>query len=81
MEEHWAKIIEAVGEDLQRPGLAETPGRAARAFEFLTRGYHQSVDEVVNEALCDKTVERRRERCVRQRFPRLLQAHALQIAQ
>ena len=51
MEQHWAKIIEAVGEDLHRPGLADTPKRAARAFEFLTRGYHQSVDEVVNDAL------------------------------
>ena len=51
MEQHWAKIIEAVGEDLERPGLADTPKRAAKAFEFLTRGYHQSVDEVVNEAL------------------------------
>ena len=51
MEEHWAKIIEAVGEDLNRPGLADTPKRAAKAFEFLTRGYQQSVDEVVNEAL------------------------------
>ena len=51
MEEHWAKIIEAVGEDLQRPGLADTPKRAAKAFEFLTRGYHQSVEDVVNEAL------------------------------
>jgi GTP cyclohydrolase I len=51
VEEHWAKIIETVGEDLQRPGLADTPKRAARAFEFLTRGYHQSVEEVVNEAL------------------------------
>ena len=51
MEEHWAKIIEAVGEDLERPGLVDTPKRAAAAFEFLTRGYHQSVEEVVNEAL------------------------------
>ncbi len=51
MEEQWAKIIEAVGEDLSRPGLVDTPQRAARAFEFLTRGYHQSVEEVVNEAL------------------------------
>jgi GTP cyclohydrolase I len=51
VEQHWAKIIEAVGEDLHRPGLADTPKRAARAFEFLTRGYHQSVDEVVNDAL------------------------------
>lgn len=51
MEENWAKIIEAIGEDLRRPGLVDTPKRAAAAFEFLTRGYHQSVDEVVNEAL------------------------------
>lgn len=51
MEEHWAKIIEAIGEDLNRPGLADTPMRAARAFEFLTRGYGQSVEEVVNNAL------------------------------
>ena len=51
MEDSWARIIEAVGEDLQRPGLADTPRRAAAAFEFLTRGYRQSVDEVVNNAL------------------------------
>jgi GTP cyclohydrolase I len=51
VEEHWARIIEAVGEDLDRPGLRDTPKRAANAFEFLTRGYRQSVDEVVNEAL------------------------------
>lgn len=51
MEENWARIIEAIGEDLGRPGLADTPKRAAKAFEFLTRGYQQSVDEVVNDAL------------------------------
>ena len=51
MEENWANIITAIGEDLNRPGLVDTPARAARAFEFLTRGYQQSVDEVVNEAL------------------------------
>ena len=51
VEKHWASIIEAVGEDLSRPGLQETPKRAAKAFEFLTRGYQQSVDDVVNGAL------------------------------
>ncbi|TCO77825.1 GTP cyclohydrolase I FolE [Chromatocurvus halotolerans] len=51
MREHWAGIIKAVGEDLSRPGLADTPERAAKAFEFLTHGYRQSVDEVVNGAL------------------------------
>lgn len=51
MEHHWAEIIKAVGEDLDRPGLQDTPKRAAKAFEFLTRGYGQSLDEVVNNAL------------------------------
>lgn len=51
MQDHWASIIEAIGEDLSRPGLVDTPKRAASAFEFLTRGYGQSVEEVVNDAL------------------------------
>lgn len=51
MEQHWRKIIEAVGEDPERPGLLDTPQRAAKAFEFLTRGYHQNLSDVVNDAL------------------------------
>lgn len=51
MESHWASIIAGIGEDLERPGLKDTPKRAAKAFEFLTQGYNQSVDEVVNNAL------------------------------
>ena len=51
MEHHWAEIIKAIGEDLERPGLQDTPKRAAKAFEFLTRGYQQSVENVVNNAL------------------------------
>jgi len=51
MEDAFAKIIESVGEDLTRPGLVDTPKRAAKAFEFLNRGYTLSVDEIVNNAL------------------------------
>ena len=51
MEKAFAKIIEEIGEDLSRDGLVDTPKRAAKAFEFITRGYRQSVDEVVNNAL------------------------------
>jgi GTP cyclohydrolase I len=51
MQEQFKKIIEALGEDPQREGLKDTPKRAAKAMEFLTQGYHQSIDEIVNGAL------------------------------
>lgn len=51
MKDAYEKIIQSVGEDLERPGLKDTPQRAAKAFEFLTQGYKQSLDEVVNNAL------------------------------
>ncbi len=51
MKEEFAKIIEAAGEDLSRPGLQDTPQRAAKAFQYLTCGYTQNIDEVVNGAL------------------------------
>ena len=51
MKELFSQIIESIGEDLSRPGLVDTPERSAKAFEFLTSGYKQSIDEVVNDAL------------------------------
>ena len=51
MESAYKKIIEECGEDLNRPGLLETPKRAANAMRFLTRGYQQNLDEVINNAL------------------------------
>jgi GTP cyclohydrolase I len=46
-------IIRGVGEDPSRNGLLDTPDRAARAFRFLTRGYGQTLAEVVNNAIFD----------------------------
>src|SRR6476659_6383070 len=51
MEESFLNLLEAVGEDPERDGLKRTPNRAARAFEFLTNGYRQNLDEVVNDAI------------------------------
>ena len=51
LESSFREILEAVGEDPTREGLVRTPNRAARAFEFLTNGYRQSLDEVVNDAI------------------------------
>jgi GTP cyclohydrolase IA len=51
MERSFLDLLEAVGEDPQREGLQRTPNRAARAFEFLTNGYRQNLDDVVNNAI------------------------------
>ena len=51
MKDHYLKIIETTGEDVSRPGLLDTPKRAAKAFEYLTSGYHMDLDEVINNAL------------------------------
>jgi GTP cyclohydrolase I len=51
MKNEFKKIISTTGEDLNRDGLRDTPERAAKAFQFMTRGYEQSIEEVVNGAL------------------------------
>ncbi len=51
MEEHFSKIIEAIGEDITREGLVDTPKRAAKAFEFLNNGYNKTLEEVLNGAI------------------------------
>ncbi len=48
--EAYATIIAEI-DDVTRPGVLDTPKRAARAMQFLTRGYRQTLEEVVNGAL------------------------------
>ena len=47
----YRSIISDIGEDPGREGLLDTPARAAKALQYLTRGYHQSIDDVVNNAI------------------------------
>ena len=42
---HFRAIIDGLGEDPDREGLQDTPMRAAKAMQFLTRGYQQDLEE------------------------------------
>ena len=44
------KMISIIGEDPNREGLRKTPERFEKALKFLTSGYHQNVDHVLNGA-------------------------------
>lgn len=53
--QYYKGLITEVGEDVNRDGLLDTPTRAAKALQFLTRGYDQSLDQVVNNAVFETT--------------------------
>lgn len=57
LESLFGQIIENIGEDPNRQGLVKTPLRAAKALEFLTSGYHQDVDKILNEAIFDENCD------------------------
>jgi GTP cyclohydrolase IA len=44
------KMIALIGEDPEREGLKKTPERYEKALKFLTSGYHQNVDHLLNGA-------------------------------
>ena len=54
------ELIISLGEDIDRPGLKDTPGRLARAYEFFTQGYSQDFHKIVNGAIfeekCDEMI-------------------------
>ncbi|MTI12727.1 GTP cyclohydrolase I FolE [Sansalvadorimonas verongulae] len=51
LSEYYKAILEGVGENPERDGLKDTPARASKAMGFLTKGYHQSLEEIVNGAV------------------------------
>jgi GTP cyclohydrolase I len=53
LQEIYAEVLTRLGEDPTRDGLLATPKRVEKSLGFLTRGYTQSVDEVLHDALFD----------------------------
>jgi GTP cyclohydrolase I len=51
MQKAFEKIISELGEDLEREGLRDTPKRAAKALRYMTKGYQESLDDIINAAL------------------------------
>jgi len=47
----YSKIIEGVGEDVNREGLLKTPERASKAMQFLTQGYDLDAAEILKSAM------------------------------
>lgn len=57
MEEFYRQLLAHIGEDVNREGLRDTPRRAAKALEYMTQGYRQNLDEIINNALFQSDVK------------------------
>jgi len=51
LESFVKEMIVELGEDPAREGLMRTPGRVALAYKFLTKGYKEDVDRLLNGAI------------------------------
>ena len=51
------ELLLRLGEDPDRDGLVRTPERMQKSLEFLTRGYQQDADKVLQGALFDVTYD------------------------
>jgi GTP cyclohydrolase I len=57
LEELYQELLQNIGEDIAREGLRKTPKRAAEAFRYLTRGYRQTLAEIVANAIFQSNSE------------------------
>ncbi len=53
MQKLYKQLLKDIGEDTEREGLLDTPERAASAMRYLTKGYHENIEDIINNALFD----------------------------
>jgi GTP cyclohydrolase I len=56
MDQLYKELLIQIGEDTNREGLKGTPERAANAMRYLTKGYTESLDDIINGALFDSAL-------------------------
>ncbi|KAL1517674.1 hypothetical protein ABEB36_001409 [Hypothenemus hampei] len=54
MAKAYRSLLSSLGENPDREGLLKTPERAAKAMLYFTKGYDQSLDEILNNAIFDE---------------------------
>ncbi|KAM7173373.1 GTP cyclohydrolase 1-like [Macrochelys suwanniensis] len=54
LEDAYLSILEGLGENPARQGLLLTPRRAAKAMQFLTKGYQETIEDILNDAVFDE---------------------------
>lgn len=52
--QHIAQVLQQIGEDPQREGLQRTPQRVGKAMQFLTQGYGQDPEAILQSALFEE---------------------------
>ncbi len=51
IEDAVTTILKEIGEDPQREGLLKTPSRVSKAYDFLTKGYREDAQKIINNAI------------------------------
>jgi GTP cyclohydrolase I len=57
IESQFESMIRTLGDDPSREGMVGTPKRARKAMEFLTRGYHEDLSHLINNAIFESPTD------------------------